>query len=359
MSIKNIVNNSLGDVRPYIEVGGKNSTHFLPNMNMSFFGDEFYINLNRKDKSVQGDCATTADSKTKLSCGDDTDVFYIDKSGRFKWDIEFTEKPKSNIITWELKHSSALTFYYQPALTDQEISQGKKRSDEVVGSYAVYCGKKNKHYKTGKICHIYRPLCIDTKGVKEYAELLIDKNSLTITIPQKYIDTCAYPMTLDPTIGYTSAPASWDSATSGFLVCSFYDEVADESGTAQTMYMYARRTTSEQTTSIGYYDDNVDHTPNAVVSYGSITVTSATGAWYSTSVTGDITSGNYYYPAFLSGDRIEPAYDTGGNQDWGYYNAGGSFVTDPNLTRVNVIPGIYLEYGTSATGNTYYYQQQM
>ena len=350
---------NLGDVKPVVIAGGKDTSKFAPNLNMSFFDDEFYINLNRKDKAVQGDCATTADSKTKLSCGDDTDVFYIDKSGRFKWDIEFTTRPVVYSWTWELKHSPELEFYYQPELTAEEIKRGCTRPDEVVGSYAVYCNKKNKKYKTGKICHIYRPVCIDAKGVKEYAELTIDKNSLTITIPQKYIDTCAYPMTLDPTIGYTSAPASWDSATSGFLVCSFYDEVADESGTAQTMYMYARRTTSEQTTSIGYYDDNVDHTPNAVVSYGSITVTSATGAWYSTSVTGDITSGNYYYPAFLSGDRIEPAYDTGGNQDWGYYNAGGSFVTDPNLTRVNVIPGIYLEYGTSATGNTYYYQQQM
>lgn len=331
------------ELSPVVTIGGKDKTKLAPNLNMSFFDDEFYFNLNRKDKIGK----TTVSVSAELD-GIDTDIWHIDDKGRLKWDIRFDSKPASNVFTWELKHTNGLEFHYQSALTEQEVKEGKKRDDEVVGSYAVYCGKKNNKYKTGKVSHIYRPLCVDAKGLEVYAGLLIEKGTLSITIPQDYIDNCTYPMTLDPTIGYTTAPASWDGATTNALVCSMYYNQAAESGTAQKLYWYARRTTSAQETSIGYYNANGNGTPHNIVSSGTVNITGASGAWYSIDVTGTITSGNNYIPAFLANSRIEPAYDSIGRNDWGY-SAQSSFVSDPAITRYYSTAGLYIEYGEASS----------
>lgn len=38
---------NLGDVKPLVIIGGSDTTKFVPNINMSFHDDEFFINLNR------------------------------------------------------------------------------------------------------------------------------------------------------------------------------------------------------------------------------------------------------------------------------------------------------------------------
>ena len=51
----------LGDVKPLIVIGGNEKDRFIPNCNMSFgFGhdEEFFINLNRKDKIVTSQSAS-------------------------------------------------------------------------------------------------------------------------------------------------------------------------------------------------------------------------------------------------------------------------------------------------------------
>ena len=272
--------NGLGDVKPNVTIGGKDKIKFIPNINMSFFGDEFFINLNRRDKIA---ITSAVDGKAEIG-GIDKDIFHIDEQGRFKWDIEFSSRPAVNSWTWELKHTKGIEFYYQGELTDEEIADGCERPDEVVGSYAVYCNKRNtshrmtaitasngqesirladtypekyeilantddfgtetyscslreklSDYKTGKVCHIYRPVCIDTNGLKRYADLKIDGKTLIITIPQDYMDKCAYPMTLDPTFGYETMGASGSSQYDRAFLTRFTPSSA---GTAESITAY-------------------------------------------------------------------------------------------------------------------------
>lgn len=235
MSDKNLIVKNLGDIRHDTIVGGKSSVHFLPNMNISFHEDEFFINLNRKDKKVSSDLCSYEKDKTKLH-GKDTDVFYIDDQGRFKWDIDFDTKPESNVFDFDLKYSDGIEFWYQDFLTPEEIKRGVIRSEEVTGSYAVYCNKIHNNYKTGKLCHIYRPLCIDAEGNKSYALLKIEKNTLTITIDQDYMDKAVYPMTLDPTFGYTSQGASSEPANPSYSWATRFN--CPESGIATSISAY-------------------------------------------------------------------------------------------------------------------------
>lgn len=67
----------LGDVKPVVIIGGKPADKFIPNVNISFHDDEFYINLNRKDKTAVSKC----DNPVELP-GEDVDIWHIDDSGR-------------------------------------------------------------------------------------------------------------------------------------------------------------------------------------------------------------------------------------------------------------------------------------
>ena len=219
---------TLGDVKPRIVIGGK-SPKFVPNLNISFDcasgKEKYYINLNRKAVKVDEEKESHVDGKISLPIGAQTDIWHIDEHGRLNWDIDFEQKPSTNVFEWELTCSEGLSFHYQPALTKQEIEKHSVRPDDVVGSYAVYCdkaghyrdasGKTLENYTTGKLLHIYRPLCRDAAGKTEWADLNIADGKLTVTIPQKYLDAAQYPVTLDPTFGITAR-----GATEGETACS-------------------------------------------------------------------------------------------------------------------------------------------
>jgi hypothetical protein len=245
---------NIGDLKPKVTAGGKDNTKFVPNLNVSFFDDEFYFNLNRKDKIIKNEKAATASGKTSLG-GIDRDIWYIDDKGRLKWDIEFASRPEINSWTWELKHTKGIEFYYQGELTVEEIADGCVRPDEVVGSYAVYCNKANNKYKTGKLCHIYRPFCYDAKGKTIYADLNIADGQMTISINAAWLDSAAYPVRLDPTFGYTSKGGS--SADPGDNNIWAPGWATTEAGTAQSLTMYARVTSAVHFCAALYSDDDL------------------------------------------------------------------------------------------------------
>lgn len=201
----------LGGLKPTVIIGGKPADKFIPNVNISFHDDEFFINLNRKDKLAVSSCTNPVELP-----GEDTDIWHIDENGRLKWDIEFSERPAVNTWTWELKHTNGIEFFYQGELTPEEIERGAERPKGVVGSYAVYCDRANNKYKTGKLCHVYRPFCYDANGNHIYADLLISDGQLTITVDETWLDNAVYPVRLDPTFGYTAQGGTTQSASSSY-----------------------------------------------------------------------------------------------------------------------------------------------
>jgi hypothetical protein len=360
MALKSLSINEIGDAKAKVLAGGK-VTNFVPNLNMSWHDDEFYINLNRKDKNVTTDRAST-DSKGKTVLdGDDKDLFYIDEKGRFKWDIEFAEKPSKNVFEWELKCSKDIEFHYQDTLendwknssqklTLEEYVNGRERSDEIVGSYAVYCTKKHNKYKTGKLCHIHRPLCIDAKGDKFYVDLLIEKGKLSITIPQDKLDSCSYPLTLDPTLGYTTIGESTTLKLSGYSACTNLDITMSENGTATKIY--AAKVGDGIATDVGFgvYNDNGSGKPGTLLDSGIVSITSVEASWYSLDIEGSLTSGSKYFPA--ASLRAANRYDTYNNGVSGYYWEDGALNDNPISQDDTGNLSLYIEY-TASGGATF------
>lgn len=121
----------------------------------------------------------------------------------YELEVILFKKPKTNVFKFSLQYKN-VDFYYQPELTQDEIKQGAFRPESVVGSYAVYGNKKGGKYNTGKIAHIYRPKIFDKHGDWVWGELKITKSTMKITVPQEFLDNAVYPLTIDPTFGYTT-----------------------------------------------------------------------------------------------------------------------------------------------------------
>jgi hypothetical protein len=144
------------------------------------------------------------------------------------FDIDFTldSRPASNVFTYTVTSADDLAFFYQPALTDDEIANGDNRPDNVVGSYAVYSTTRYGHvegktnYGTGKLFHIYRPKAVDADGNEIWADLSYDSGVLSVTVPQKFLETATYPVVVDPTFGYTTTGASTGASFSNFLLAA-------------------------------------------------------------------------------------------------------------------------------------------
>lgn len=216
---------ALGDVESNIRVGGKDENvgrKVVPHVEMSFecFSgkEKEFINLNRSSVTVGNEVAALASGNLSLKVGNETDIWHINEKGELEWDIEFETKPSTNVFEWTITKSVGITFDRQRFLSEfspEELLYDVQRPENVEGSYAIVCDRQHHiknpvdgstivNYKTGKLGHIYRPLCIDANGVELYADLLIEDNILRITIPQSYLDGAAYPMTLDPTLGFES-----------------------------------------------------------------------------------------------------------------------------------------------------------
>ena len=138
----------------------------------------------------------------------ETDADY----GAVEYEIILKQPPKTNVLYFDILSSPDVEFYYQPALTSEQIKNGTSRPDNVIGSYAVYSTTKSNQvegqtdYATGKLGHIYRPQAVDNNGWKVWGELLIEDGVMTVTLPWEYLQQADYPIrhAAGSTFGYTS-----------------------------------------------------------------------------------------------------------------------------------------------------------
>jgi len=123
-------------------------------------------------------------------------------------DIILDKKPVKNVFDFQIEGAESLDFFYQPALTQQEIDKGTIMPENVIGSYAVYHKTRKNHqigltnYATGKAFHIYRPEVIDADGKEEWGILDYQNGILSVTVPQDFLDTAVYPIRIDPTLAF-------------------------------------------------------------------------------------------------------------------------------------------------------------
>lgn len=217
-----------------VRIGGDDLTtggKFVPNVNISKYSDEAYLNINHPDV-VTTEKQILKDDKVSITIGNNTHRIYVLPNGRLEYDIEFATRPPTNQVFFDIDFSPGLRFVYQDTL-ENDFNRNKViwdaqgidltqylidniRPDEVVGSYAVFFNNKNNQYRSGKFCHIYRPKLIDNLGKEIFADIDIDipTKKMTISMDAGWLNSASYPVILDPEIGDTGKPATeWGSSS--------------------------------------------------------------------------------------------------------------------------------------------------
>jgi hypothetical protein len=121
--------------------------------------------------------------------------FTILSDTAFEYDCILNREPESNVITLLMEGAEQFDFFRQPDFLKDPL---------LAGSYAVYKKETLIGEGTGKLCHIHRPLVIDSRGRRTWGELSIRGDRLCITIPETWLSEAKYPVIVDPTIGTTT-----------------------------------------------------------------------------------------------------------------------------------------------------------
>jgi hypothetical protein len=180
-----------------IEIGDNKQSVFYPQYKFMRWDNEvnFSVRLVNDEVAPTQSLADNVISWDGVKIGSD---LYEVVDG-YEFEVILKEPPKSNVVQFTLVDKN-VAYYYQPELTQDEIDRGVIRPDNVVGSYAVYATidttnyRDGKLYRCGKVGHIYRPKIIDSKGIETWGELNISGGILSVTIPQKFLDTAVYPI---------------------------------------------------------------------------------------------------------------------------------------------------------------------
>ena len=206
-----------------------------PDVKLERWGGEAHLRMWSDDTG--DDYAQIVDDKIVWETSDKTYNFYtID--GKFEYEIILKEKPASNVIELNIE-TEGLVFYYQGELTQEEIDDGSFRPENIIGSYAVYHeSKRNFEYKTGKAFHIYRPKIIDDDGNEVWAELHIENELLTITIPQDFLDKAVYPVIVDPTLGLETQGGTMHNISRNIIYAAHIGSTGATSGALTTISGY-------------------------------------------------------------------------------------------------------------------------
>jgi len=250
-----------------IEIGDGRSDAFHPQIKIKRWNNECNFSVRLIDDDLSIPQIETDGNKIKFIKNKLEAHFYPCKAGEkgetdaYEFEIILKERPTTNIINMSIK-TKGLKFYYQPPL-NEEIHEPDvvkttetdcydvdgnivtHRPENIIGSYAVYHESRRgnyskiggKNYFAGIAFQIYRPKIFDAGGHAVWGTLNIDieKNLLTIEIPQKFLDAAVYPVSVDPNFGYEVKGGTVKSISLYSYACKY---TITENGTAESITWY-------------------------------------------------------------------------------------------------------------------------
>ena len=235
-----------------------------------------------------------------------------------EFEVILNEKPATNIVTFTLDNWQNLDFFYQPALTPQEIAEGAERPENVIGSYAVYangkanyctnCGTPN--YGMGKVGHIFRPLINDSAGTEVWGDLHIENGILSVTIPQDFLDNAVYPVrhAAGLTFGYTSIGGTSVSHGNSIAIGGGDSFSPASNGTVDSISIYASAVSKN-------FKGGIYTTGGSLSAYHNTNSAAvSTAAWYTITMNNGSVSSTTSYYILTKADAISTwYYDSGSN----------------------------------------------
>lgn len=322
-----------------IRVGDSTANRFKPELEITAWNGEcsFKIDL-RTDTSRTITESITPPVEQDLNSrieGQQDSVFsfeiYLRDDGNLEWEIVLACLPDTNVFAFKYE-ATGLTFAYQDTLTDDE-KLWAERPDSVVGSYAVFHSDARNNwkdstgdwhvYQTGKAFHIYRPKAVDSAGKEIWCDLRIADGEFKVTVDKKWLKNASYPVSIDPTIGYTTLGGSNNAATDYHHYINWVLTTTTGSGSwsLDSAYLGGRSTSSAN----GYGWINIWEKGSTVettthhLTCDTITIDQSdnTARWYGKSQSGSLSGSTTYITsvsAIANGSTTRHMFDT---NTWG------------------------------------------
>jgi len=230
------------------------------------------------------------------------------EGGALKEQLILLTKPEGSLWEFDIEVPRGLVFAYQDELSPQEIDEGCERPPEIVGSYAVF-GPYGE-----KLGHLYRPVAEDADGRRRWLALAAQRVSPTlarvrIAAPQDWLEAARYPVTIDPTFGYTSIGGTLGDWQTGTEVWAFGPHSPASSGNAQSVSFYVQVGGGAQFT-LGIYADSSGYPGSLLRDTAGGTTTAS--AWNTLDLDSllAVTQGTDYWLGMMEDAAVRGAYDS-------------------------------------------------
>lgn len=343
-----------------VEIGDSKQPDFKPQFKVMRWDNE--VNFSMRAEEHQQATVETDGEKIKYITPDyevhQYDRPEVSEDGGFEFEWFLPKKPESNVLTATIQ-TKGLDFFYQPALTPEEIADGAFRPENVVGSYAVYHKTKGglndangKDYKVGKAFHIYRPEAVDAQGNKTWCELNIDVDGglVQVTVPQEFLDSAVYPVVVDPTFGYTSIGGT----TSGWGANYFRGRIGTPAvnGSVDSVSVYSGGVSTIFQGKVVIVDSTKTIVTDGI---GGTFIVNGT-QWYTGTYTTKptVSSGQTYFAGnIMESNNNLLYYDSGGTSGHSIFDISNSWLSPTSPTDANNTTRFYSIYATyTASGGS-------
>ena len=286
-----------------------------------------------------------------------------DGRGGIEFELVLKKKPPTNKFEWTID-TPDLKWFYQSALTQEEIDEGLERPDNVVGSYAVYHKTRCDAHKDPlttpanlgimgmktKAFHVYRPYVVDNIGNETWGELDLNAGVLTVSVDQTWLDNATYPVVIDPTFGFTSIGETKLSGTTDRIWGTKGNPGENGDVTRGSFYTSRSGPGGNPLFRSGIY--LVSNNSLVGNSTSSTTVSSTSESWLMNTYTGpSVSNQDYYVSTFINESaNYTTRHDDGGDADQTIFSNATPFVWEEPLTGSD-IQRFYSMYATyTATG---------
>lgn len=337
-------------------IGDNDQDDFFPQLEVKLWDNECKLSVRYLSDEIGEEAVTTEAEKVKWRKGREEVRFY-DKpqndrheSGEFEFDIVLDEYTGKHEWVFSIR-TRGLKFYRQEPLTDEEKfdKDGNEiafQPDWITGGYVVYHDNKKNHrlggknYATGKVCNIPLPVAIDDDGNETFGTVDIDEENgeMRVGVSDEWLKKAEYPVTVDPTFGYTTIGSSTQAASS--QEDAYGMKASSISGTLDSIKAALKNSSGS-----GSPFGNTSYALSDTTTYGSVFNSTqddsltATFQWFtktagSETITGDpntVSAAPAYNPI---GSRDAIAYDTGTGTSGGKWSASGW--SDDNTRKYSV-----------------------
>lgn len=348
------------DRRLTVEIGDSTSAQFESVFEMTGWGNQakFRVGLaivGRSRDAVTRQLTSRNDQPMTRLIGDSRiHELYVRSDGNLEWNVILNDNPGDTVLCYPLE-LDGLTAYYQGPLSAEELADGARRPDSVVGSYAVYHSFRRgdiilgdgrlARYRTGKAFHIYRPKVWDSRGDTVWGTLQIDTTArtLSVSLDHDWLEAATYPVTIDPTFGKTDIGGSTKSLVGRWRGGEF---TCTSAGDADSISIYVANACD---IGAAVYADN-SGLPGSLIDSSTVAAASGGAGWvsFASALTPSYTvSTTYHVGGIDAGSDPIMAYDDGSTE--GSYYPGSWPPSDP-ANSPSESTRIYSAYVTYSSG---------